>query len=175
MSGALVVIDVQNLMFSGKTVPTVHEPETLIENINSVIASARAKDQDVIFIQQSGPEGDFLERGSEAWELWSGLDKAEKEPVFEKTEGDSLTSVGLSSYLQENGIRDLTLIGCASEHCVTATVKGALARGYNVTVVADAHGTWGSEDTPPTQMVAQQNALFETSGATLTSTAALAA
>lgn len=39
------------------------------------------------------------------------------------------------------GVKELYITGCATDFCVEATVQSALAKHYDVTVVADGHTT----------------------------------
>ncbi len=59
-------------------------------------------------------------------------------PNFSKNEADAFSNLSLITYLNNNGINDLIVTGIFIEGCVTATVEGALARDFAVTVVEDA-------------------------------------
>lgn len=58
------------------------------------------------------------------------------------------------------GIGHLVVTGAQSDACVRSTIHGGFARGYNVTLVSDAHTTedlreWGAP--PPEQVVSHTN------------------
>ncbi len=53
-------------------------------------------------------------------------------------ENDHVTPTGLHGYLQERGVRDLTMVGLATDFCVRFSAVDAAKLGYNVTVRMDA-------------------------------------
>jgi len=175
MSKALLVVDVQDLMFSGKLVPPVAEHQSVLRKINWLIENARGQNQPVIFIQHDGAKGEFLEPGNPAWELFSDLKRIPSDPVFNKSEGNAFSNPELGAYFESHNIQDVVVVGCASEQCVAATTAGAIERGLNTVLVSDAHGTWGTQETPPDEMVAQQNELLGKAGASVQATKELVA
>jgi len=58
--------------------------------------------------------------------------------VFEKHRTDALSSRALEAWLDEREVDELYLVGVDAAHCVTMTARGALNRGYRVSVVSDA-------------------------------------
>ena len=52
-------------------------------------------------------------------------------------ENDKITSTGLYGYLQNRGILDLTMVGLATDFCVTSYALDAAKLGYSVTVRLD--------------------------------------
>jgi hypothetical protein len=60
-----------------------------------------------------------------------------------------------------------------TDECVAATTNGALGRGLRVTVVADAHSTWGYGGETADQIIARYNVLFAEAGASVLALAAL--
>ncbi len=63
--------------------------------------------------------------------------------------------------------------GAQSDQCVAGTVNGALGRGLNVTVVADAHSTWDFDGEPAEKIIARHNVMFASAGATVADTETL--
>jgi hypothetical protein len=58
------------------------------------------------------------------------------------------------------GVGRLILAGAQTDECVRSTLHGALVRGYDATLVSDAHTTenlteWGAP--PPDQVIAHTN------------------
>ncbi len=65
-----------------------------------------------------------------------------------KNYGDSFEDTTLESTLGQLGIGHLVVAGAQTDQCVRSTIHGGFARGYDVTLVADAHTTedlsqWG--------------------------------
>lgn len=144
----VVVIDLQTGMFDGVLEPPLHDSAALLERVGAVLDWARRTGRPVAFIRHDGPEGDPLAPGQPGWPVWPALGQAPGEVV---------------------------LLGAQSDHCVAATVKGAMAAGLDVTVVSDAHGTWPTASETAPQIIARHNAEFAQAGAILTLAAALVA
>src|SRR3984957_8242685 len=130
---ALLVIDVQNGVMSG-----AYERDTVVANINTLVANARAKNVPVIWVQHSG-EG--LERGSDVWQYVPELVRDENEPLVHKIYGDSFEGTELEELLAERGVGRLVVSGAQTDACIRSTMHGGFTRGYDVTLVGDAHTT----------------------------------
>lgn len=68
------------------------------------------------------------------------------EQVFEKNVTDAFTHSGLERWLHVRGIRDLVIVGVASENSVEATARSAGNLGFATRVVADACYTFDKVD-----------------------------
>ncbi len=130
---ALVVVDVQNGVVSG-----AHERDRVVANINTLVDRARAEEVPVVWVQHSD-EG--LEQGSADWELVPELEPGADEPVVQKHYGDSFEDTDLESILATRRIGRVVVTGAQSDACIRSTLHGALVRGYDVTLVGDAHTT----------------------------------
>ena len=138
MSTALLVIDVQNALCFGEY--AAFESERVIDRINGLSTAARRAGIPVIFIQHE-EEGEMLRRGSEGWELARGMLVEESDLVIGKTATDSFHHTRLQAELARLGITRLVICGLQSEFCVDTTTRRALALGFPVTLVEDAHST----------------------------------
>ena len=110
------------------------------------IDRARAARAPVVWIQHSGPG---LEEGSTEWEYVKELTRLESEPLVHKRYGDSFADTDLEERLAELGVGKLVVSGAQTDMCIRSTLHGALTRGYDATLVGDAHGTedmreWGA-------------------------------
>jgi nicotinamidase-related amidase len=130
---ALLVIDVQN-----GVVANAYHRDTVIANIRTLIGKARAQNAPVIWIQHSSAE---LPRGSHPWEYVPELVRDDTEPLVHKTYGDSFEDTDLEPRLAERGIGRLVIAGAQTDACIRSTLHGALVRGYDATLVTDAHTT----------------------------------
>ncbi len=120
--------------------------DEVVANINTLVDKARAEGVPVIWVQHSDDE---LSQGSDAWQYVDELQRADDEPVVHKTYGDSFEDTDLESILSEQSVGHLVVTGAQTDACIRSTLHGALARGYDATLVADAHTTedmrqWGS-------------------------------
>jgi nicotinamidase-related amidase len=138
MKPALLIIDVQNALCTGEW--AAFDIERVVERINDVAAKARAIGVPVVLIQHEEEAGP-LQFGSEGWQLDARLTTRPEDITVRKTATDSFHRTGLQDLLQSRGVSHLVVCGLQSEFCVDSTVRGALARGYPVTLVADGHST----------------------------------
>lgn len=138
MKSALLVIDVQNGLCSGEE--AAFDIDRVVARINAAIAKARAAAVPVVFIQHEETDGP-LQFASAAWQLYQPLAAEAGDPRVRKTATDSFHKTELHALLQSLGIGRVVVCGLQSEFCVDSTVRGALAHGYPVTLISDAHST----------------------------------
>jgi nicotinamidase-related amidase len=131
---ALAVIDVQNGVVAG-----AHDRDRVVATIATLVDRARAAGTPVVWVQHSSPEE--LARDSEPWQIVPELVVADGEPVVHKTYGDSFEDTDLEQVLAGLGVGHLVVSGAQTDACVRSTLHGAFTRGYDTTLVADAHTT----------------------------------
>ena len=149
---ALLVVDVQNGAVAG-----AHERDAVVANIGSLVEKARREDVPVVWVQHSD---DHLVHGSDEWRIVAELAPDEAEPLIEKNYGDAFEDTTLENVLSGLGVGRLVVVGAQTDECVRSTLHGALVRGYDATLVSDAHTTedlsaWGAP--PPDQVIAHTN------------------
>ena len=155
MSTAILVIDVQQGLCEGEG--AAFDCPGTIARINQITAKARAAGAVVIFIQHESSAG-YLEFGSLAWQLAHGIEVQEGDVRIRKTTPDSFLRTGLESILKEKGITNLVVCGMHTEFCVDTTTRRALALGFPVLLVSDAHTSAGNEAISAQQVIAHHNA-----------------
>ena len=154
MTTALLIIDVQQGLCEGEG--AAFESDQVIGRINEVSAKARAAGAPVIFVQhESGPG--YLEHGTAAWQLANGLKAEPTDLRVRKTTPDSFHKTDLQAVLTAHGIEDLIVCGMHTEFCVDTTTRRALALGYPVVLVADAHTSAGNAVLSPMQVIQHHN------------------
>lgn len=139
-NSALLVVDVQNGVVEG-----AHERDTVVANIGSLVEKARQEGIPVVWVQHSD---DHLARGSDNWRIVPELTPGDAEPLVEKHYGDSFEDTSLETVLSGLGVGRLVVVGAQTDACIRSTLHGALVRGYDATLVEDAHTTedlrqWG--------------------------------
>ncbi len=149
---ALVVIDVQNGVVEG-----AHERDTVVANVGSLVEKARREQVPVVWVQHSDKG---LARGSDDWRIVPELTPHDAEPLVEKSYGDSFEDTTLENVLSGLGVGRLVVVGAQTDACIRSTLHGAFARGYDATLVRDAHTTedqteWGAPS--PDQVIAHTN------------------
>ena len=130
---ALLVVDVQN-----GAVAEAHERDAVVANIASLVEKARREGAPVVWVQHSD---DHLRRGSDDWRIVSELTPDESEPLVEKSYGDSFEETALEAVLAELAVGRLLVVGAQTDACIRSTLHGALVRGYDASLVSDAHTT----------------------------------
>ena len=148
----LLVVDVQNCVVEG-----AHRRDAVVANIGAVVERARREGVPVIWVQHCDDE---ILRGSDGWRIVPELTPAETEPLVEKNYGDSFEATTLEAALTDLAVGRLVVVGASTDACVRSTLHGAFVRGYDVTLVSDAHTTedhsaWGAP--PPAQVIAHTN------------------
>lgn len=151
-NAALLVVDVQNGVVAG-----AHNRDAVVGNVQSLVEKARRDNVAVVWVQHSDEE---LERGSDAWRIVPELDPRDDEPLVEKNYGDSFEETALESVLAGLRVGRVVVAGAQTDACVRSTLHGAFVRGYDTTLVGDAHTTedlteWGAP--PPEQVIAHTN------------------
>jgi len=151
---ALLVIDVQQGLCEGEH--DAFESQQVIGRINCVSGKARAAGALVVFIQHESKSG-YLEFESDAWQLARGLHVEPTDLRIRKTTPDSFHRTELERVLKDHAITDLVICGMHTEFCVDTTARRALALGFPVVLVEDAHTTEGNRHLSPLQVIRHHN------------------
>ena len=149
---ALLVIDVQNGVVDGN-----HDRDAVVANVGGLVEKARQERVPVVWVQHSSEE---LPKASDEWQIVPELTPDDAEPLIEKIYGDSFEDTNLETVLSGLGVGRLVVVGAQTDACVRSTLHGAFTRGYDATLVSDAHTTedlseWGAP--PPDQVIAHTN------------------
>ena len=149
---ALLVIDVQNGVVEG-----AHERDAVVSNVGSLVEKARREQVPVVWVQHNDEQ---LERGSDNWRIVPELEPGDAEALVEKSYGDAFEDTTLEKVLSGLGVGRLVVAGAQTDACIRSTLHGAFVRGYDTTLVSDAHTTedqsaWGAP--PPDQVIAHTN------------------
>ena len=155
MHTAVLVIDVQQGLCEGPD--AAYDCPGTIARINAVTQRARAAGVPVFFVQHESSAG-YLEHGSPEWQLATGLKVQAGDRRIRKTTPDAFLRTDLHEALQALGIKDLVVCGMHTEFCVDTTIRRALAMGYPVTLVADAHTSAGNAVLTPRMVIEHHNA-----------------
>ncbi|MEU7320733.1 isochorismatase family protein [Streptomyces griseoviridis] len=128
---ALLVVDVQKGVVGG-----AHQRDAVVANVAGLVERARREEVPVVWVQHSD-EG--LTRGSDDWRIVPELTPGDAEPLVEKSYGDSFEDTALETVLSKLGTGRLVVVGAETDACIRSTLHGAFTRGYDVTLVGDAH------------------------------------
>jgi nicotinamidase-related amidase len=149
---ALLVVDMQN-----GVVAKAYSRAAVVATIGALVEKARRDCVPVIWILHAD---DQLAKGSDGWQIVPELTPREAEPLVEKSFGDAFENTKLETVLLALGVGRLLVVGAQTDACVRSTLHGAFVRGYDTTLVSDAHTTedqssWGAP--PPDKVIAHTN------------------
>lgn len=137
---ALIVVDVQV-----GVVADAWQRDAVVANIAQAVASARDAGLAVVWVQH---ESDQLVRDSAPWQWAPELQPQPGEARIHKRFSSSFEDTNLGVLLRDRQVSHLLLAGAQSNWCIRATAYGALERGFDVTLLSDAHTTDAMELAP---------------------------
>jgi nicotinamidase-related amidase len=148
----LLVLDMQTGVVEG-----AHERDAVVTNVGSLVEKARRERVPVVWTQHSD---EHVARGSDDWRIVPELAPGDAEPLIEKSYSDAFEDTAFETVLSDLGVGRLIVVGAETDECIRSTLHGALVRGYDATLVSDAHTTedhteWGAP--PPDQVIAHTN------------------
>jgi isochorismate hydrolase len=149
---ALLVVDMQN-----GVVAEAHARAVVVAKVAVMVEKARRDRIPVIWIQHSDQQ---LTKGSDEWRIVPELTPRDTDPLVEKSFGDAFEDTNLENMLSALNVGQLFVVGAQTDACIRSTLHGAFVRGYDTTLVSDAHTTedqtaWGAP--PPDKVIAHTN------------------
>ena len=132
--GVLVIVDVQV-----GVVGEAWEAARVIGNVARAVERARAERVPVIWVQHSSDNE--LVHGSAEWQWVPELAPADGETRIHKRYESSFEQTPLEDELARLGATHIVLAGAMTNWCIRATAYAALERGYDLTLIEDAHTT----------------------------------
>src|ERR1019366_4277337 len=150
---ALLVIDVQN-----DVVDSAWKRDEIVARIANLVSRARDNGVAVIWVQHSESE---MPIGSEYWQIVPELKPAKHEKIIHKLYRSAFEGTELEEILEGLDIGHLIITGAQTNYCVRNTIHAGFERGYNITLVEDAHTTmdetWDGVTITAEQIVAELN------------------
>ena len=149
---ALLVVDVQTGVIDGS-----HERDAVVAKSDPWSPKHARQQIPVVWVQHSN---EHLLSGSDTWQIVPELTPEDAEPHIHKRYGDSFEETDLEAVLSSLAVGQLVIAGAQTDECIRSTLHGALVRGYDATLVSDAHTTedmteWGA--LPPGMVIAHTN------------------
>jgi nicotinamidase-related amidase len=130
---ALIVVDVQV-----GVVQEAWDALRITKNIALAVERARAQGVPVIWVQHSDDE---LKKESAEWQWVPELKPLQGETRIHKQFNSSFEQTVLEEELAKLDATHIVLAGAETNWCIRATAYGALERGYDLTLIKDAHTT----------------------------------
>lgn len=156
---ALLIIDMQKGSFTPKT--PRFDTEGVVERINTLATLFREQNQAVFFIQHDGTGTGEFEKNTTEWENLDDLIVKSSDILIDKYANDVFYKSSLQARLQELGIQELFITGCATDFCVEATIQSAIAKDYDITVVEDGHTTGNRPHLKAPQVIEHYNWVWQ--------------
>ena len=129
----LLIVDAQVGVMQGSW-----DAPRVTQNLAHAVQRARAQGVPVLWVQHSSAE---LVEGSAPWQWVPELVPAAGEPLIHKRFESSFEHTALEDELARLGIARVVLAGAQTNWCIRATAYAALERGYDLTLLKDAHTT----------------------------------
>jgi nicotinamidase-related amidase len=133
---AIIVVDMQIGLLNGEP---KHDLRGVIERINRLTTRVRDQSGSVILVQHCGGKGDDFGPQTPGWAFLPELLRTPTDAVVRKTLNDPFAGTDLQTRLREMAPDRILIAGWATDLCVDATVRSAVANHHNVVVVADGH------------------------------------
>ena len=130
---ALMVVDVQQGVMKN-----AWEAQRVIANVAATVAQARASNMPGIWVQHADAE---LVKDTAEWQWVAQLAPASGEAWVHKQFNSAFEETELESKLAAHNVAHIVLCGAATNWCIRATAYAALERGYDLTLIEDAHST----------------------------------
>jgi nicotinamidase-related amidase len=144
----LLIVDAQNGLFE-----LIHDAPAKLEAMQGLLEMARSSGTPVLFTQ----DVDVGEPASVKRKIHEHLEPRQNEVVLEKGAADAFHKTNLETLLRALGVNRIVICGLQTHACVFATTMGAVYRGFDVTLAADAHGSSDTEELPAERVVAYHN------------------
>jgi biuret amidohydrolase len=149
---ALLIIDIQEDYTGPQARKRYRDGDRIVRVSNALLAQAQAKGAVVVYIKNvidnpimSVLTGGINAPGSSGTEMDRRLIKVPLAMTFSKSRSDAFSTPELDAYLREKQVDQLLITGLDGAYCVNATARGALNRGYNVTLFQDGVATESSK------------------------------
>lgn len=130
---ALMIVDAQVAVMRG-----AWQSNEVLQRLYQAVSHARAAHMPIIWVQH---DDDELVANTNDWAWAPPLCPASDELLIRKHFNSAFENTPLEEHLSSWGITHIVLAGAATNWCIRATAYGALDRGYDLTLIADAHTT----------------------------------
>jgi len=156
MTQALVIIDVQKGMWQNPDYPP-YDADGVVGRIADLIAKARAGGVPVLYVQHHGAGNHPFQPGKPGFPFHDTIAPQPGDDITVKHHSSAFHGTDFDAKLKRAGIDHLVVTGMQSEFCVDSAIRGAVERGYKVTLVADAHSTGDTRVAKAKDIIAIQN------------------
>lgn len=140
---AIIVIDAQNDYFGGPLAIQYPARETSEANMAAMLDTALEQNIPVALIQHSLPAGSpIFDEGTDGWQNRPVLEERWQNTWTRSTKSvaSALADTELVTWLRDQQVDTLTLVGYMTNNCVLGTAAAAEGMGFTIEVISDATG-----------------------------------
>lgn len=130
---ALLVVDMQVAV-----IDSAWDEAAVIANVSLAVKMARESDVPVIWIQHINKK---MVQGSPGWQMVPELTPYPDEISLDKQFNSAFEKTSLEDTLDYLKISHIFLAGALTNWCIQSTAYAALDKGYDLTLISDAHTT----------------------------------
>lgn len=148
---ALLVVDLQEDYTGPAAKQHYRDADKIISATNELIAEAQSKGTLVVFIENTFTNpifrvlvGGMNAPGAPGTEMDRRLIRIPGTRTFVKQTPDAFSTPELETFLRNNQVNHVLIAGLDGVACVDATARGALNRGYEVTMITKAIAIHGN-------------------------------
>jgi nicotinamidase/pyrazinamidase len=145
---ALLVVDIQEDYTGRNARKPYRDGDQIVAATNRLIENAGPLGFKVVYIQNeiTNPvlrllAGGLNAPGDPGTRVDARILQTPGARTFTKGRSDAFSNPALDAYLRELRVDELVIVGLDGAYCVKTTMRGALNRGYKVTVVTDGVAT----------------------------------
>jgi nicotinamidase-related amidase len=147
---ALLVVDMQEGILQGSP---KHDLASVVERIDRVATRVRRRGGHVFFIQHDGPPGDVFDPSAPGWRVLPAIARDPRDHTVRKRLNDAFHDTSLAADLIRLGVSRVLVAGWATDLCVDATVRSAVAQGFPVVVLSDSHTVSDRPNLPAARVI----------------------
>lgn len=133
----LLIVDTQKAI----TNKNLYQFEVFESHVKELIATARQKSIEVIYVRHDDGVGNELTKGNDGFEIYDGFKPLEGEKIFDKNVNSAFKDTGLLEYLKQKKENTIIVAGLQTDYCIDATIKAGFEHGFKMIVPANANTT----------------------------------
>ena len=137
----LLAIDLQR----GLLVEDLYNYEGFVANMKKLLAEARARGVEVIYVKHDAGEGSGMSEGDWDFEIYDELAPQPCEKVFVKTVNSCFSNKELCKSLEDKDEETVIIAGLQTNYCIDASIKSAFDRDYGVIVPEGCNSTFDND------------------------------
>jgi len=145
---AVLVIDIQEDYTGPQAKKRFRDGDRIVAATNALLEKAQTKGAAIAYIANVVDNsvaralmGGVNAPGAPGTDIDRRIARVPGGKSFTKGRGDAFSNPALDLFLRENQVDQLFLVGLDAAHCVNATARGALNRGYKVTLLTEGLAT----------------------------------